>query len=92
MKDFLTAIEEQTAEDNKFKYMCMSRMKMDCKYWIQQEEKGWSHESLNKHLMKGNPTDQIKEMKRLYELVPQKPEWLTMEQIEEFEEKMIKGA
>ena len=91
-KDFLSAVEEQTEEENRFNYMMLGRMQSDCKYWIHCSEKGWSPESIAKHMSKESPEAHIKEMKRLYELVPQKPEWLTMEEIEEFEEKMLKGA
>jgi hypothetical protein len=32
--------------------------------------------------------EQIKKMKELWNILPQKPEWLSMEDIEEYEKKM----
>ena len=46
----------------------------------------------DKHLWAGSPQAQIKEMRKIYDQLPEKPEWLTSEQIDKYEEKMLKVA
>jgi len=70
--------------DEKFKYQMLGRLQSDCEYFL-----GNGHRC-DKHLWAGNPADQIKEMKKIYNEVSEKPEWLTLEQIEDFEKKMVK--
>jgi len=65
-------------------YSMLSRLQMDCDYYL------GNGGGCEKHLWAGNAIDQIKEMYRLYELVPIKPVWLTLEEIQAYEEKMIK--
>lgn len=69
--------------NHRYNYMILDRLKMDCEYFL-----GHGNRS-HKRLWALNPTDQIKEMKRLYELVPVKPKWLTKEQIEKYEKEMV---
>ena len=61
--------------DDRFRYMLLDRMRADCDY----------------HLWAGNVTDQIGYMKALWESFPVdgKPEWLTMEQILNYEQEML---
>lgn len=66
-----------------FEYMMLSRLKMDCKYYLGNGNR------YNGHLWADTPSEHIGEMKRLYNILPVKPEWLTMEQIEEFEKEMV---
>ena len=77
----MATLEEQKAFE--FEYMMLSRLQSDCEYFL-----NWGQRR-EKHLWAGNCKDQITEMKRLYELLPEKPEWLTLEQIEEYETKMV---
>lgn len=67
--------------DEKFRYMMLDRMRQDCNYYLEHP-----HE---KHLWAGNVEDQIETMKQLYNSLPEKPEWLTMEEIEHLEEQML---
>lgn len=67
---------------NKFKYMMLSRLQMDCEYYL-----GMGGRS-DKCLWAGNVTDHIAEMKRIYGELPTKPEWLTDQDIAEYERKM----
>lgn len=69
----------------KFEYQLLSRLQMDCNYYL-----GNGNRYAN-HLWAGNEKDQIKKMKELYDIFPedQKPEWLTMGQIEEYEKQML---
>lgn len=69
--------------DNKGRYMLLDRMQQDCVYFI--------HHPKRKHLWSGNIEDQIKNMKRLYDILPEKPEWITMADIFKYEEDMKKA-
>ena len=68
---------------SRFNYMMLSRLQMDCDYYL---GNGQRHE---KHLWAGNPIDQIKEMKDIYNKLDEKPEWLTLEQINDYEKQML---
>lgn len=68
----------------KFNYMMLSRLKMDCEYFLRDgdrsEDRLWSH----------SVKDQIANMRTLWEgfKPSMKPEWLTAEDIDRFEEEM----
>lgn len=62
--------------DEKFPYMMLSRLIMDCKYY-----KGHPQ---HKHLWAGSPQDQEAAMREAYDLCPIQPEWCTKEQLEEY--------
>lgn len=70
--------------DNKFNYMMLSRLQMDCDYYL-----GFGNRN-EKVLWAGNVDDHIDEMKRIWNNLPkkEKPEWLSMEDILEYEKKM----
>ena len=55
---------------------------MDCEYFL-----GAGQHS-EKHLWAGNRHAQIAKMRELYEMIPDKPEWLTPEMINSYEERM----
>ena len=65
-----------------FEYQLLSRLKSDCQYFL---GNGNRHE---KYLWGLTVADHIAKMKELYQLLPVKPEWLTLEEIHSFEEKM----
>lgn len=75
---------EYTHKDSKFKYMLLDRLKQDCEYFL------GNGNGAEKHLWAGNIDDQIKLMKDLYNSFSdsQKPEWISMEDIEKYEEEM----
>jgi hypothetical protein len=77
--------EPQPTKEEKFNYQMLARLKMDCDYYL-----GNGNRYAN-HLWAGNEQEQIKEMKKLYNIFPddKKPEWLTYEQILKYEESMI---
>lgn len=62
--------------------MLLSRLVSDCKYFL-----GCGNRSENS-LWAGSVVEQIAEMKKLWNSVAEKPEWLTMEQIQEYEAQM----
>jgi len=69
-------------EKTEFKYMMLNRLQMDCKYFL-----GWGNGNPN-NLWALNVKDQIQEMKKRWNELDEKPVWLTMEQIEQFERDM----
>ena len=70
--------------DKKFNYMLLSRLQMDCKYFL---GNGSGH---TKHLWAGDVDEQICKMKELWNSFDkeEKPEWLSMEEILDYENKM----
>jgi hypothetical protein len=69
--------------DYKFEYMLLSRLESDCKYFLGNGNR------YEKDLWAGSVEKQIEKMKELWNLLPEKPEWLTLEQIEEYEKQMM---
>lgn len=69
--------------DNSFDYALLDRCLSDCKYFLGNGGR------CERFLWGGNVKNHIKKMKELYNKVTVKPEWLTMEQINEFEKAML---
>jgi hypothetical protein len=69
--------------DYKFEYMLLSRLESDCKYFLGNGNR------YEKDLWAGSVEKQIEKMKELWNLLPEKPEWLTLERIEEYEKQMM---
>lgn len=72
--------DDVLSRDSTFRYMLLSRMIMDCRYFIE-----YPH---NKHLWAETPEDQIQLMKELYNSFEEKPEWTSLEEIEELAKSM----
>ena len=70
-------------EAESFNYMLLGRLVSDCKYYLGNGNR------CTKHLWAGDEKKQIEEMKRIYNSFAKKPEWLTWEQILEYEKQMI---
>lgn len=72
-------------DSNKFKYMLLDRLRSDCDYYL-----GYGNRN-KKQLWAGNEQGQIDEMKKIYNNFTEdkKPEWLTYEQILEYEKAMV---
>lgn len=81
-KEIKRIIETKEPADS-FKYQMLDRLRFDCDYFL-------SGHRLENHLWSGNVADHIADMKALWNSFPEseKPEWLTMEQIEEYEKQM----
>lgn len=73
---------EFTPGDTKFNYMLLSRLQMDCDYFLGNGNR------YEKNLWAGNVDDHIEMMKKIWNGFEEKPEWLSMEQIEDYERKM----
>ena len=71
-------------DEHTYLYMLLARLKMDCEYWLNYGNKS------NKHLWAGTPEKQIAKIKELYQQVPVKPEWLSIEKIHEYEQQMTR--
>ncbi len=76
-------IEWLLSLNNAGKYQFLDRMRSDCIYYL-------SGHRCNNHLWGGNVADHITYMKALWNSFTdeEKPDWLTMEQIEAFEKEM----
>jgi hypothetical protein len=73
-----------TADNNsKFEYQLLGRLQMDCEYYLGHGNRA------TKHLWAGNELEQIEKMKELYAGLPEKPEWITLEKISEYEAAMV---
>lgn len=68
--------------DNKFNYMLLDRLRCDCEYYL-----GYGSRDANS-LWAHDEQKQIDKMRKLYDLLPIKPEWLTREQIDAFAAQM----
>lgn len=68
----------------RFNYMMLARMRSDCDYYL-----GYGNRSVSR-LCGGSIEEHITEMKNLYNSFPegQKPEWLTYEEILDYEKQM----
>lgn len=78
--------EDEPTQEEKFNYMMLDRLKMDCNYYLGNGNRN------KKRLWAGNEEDQINEMKKIYNSFEdnKKPEWLTWDDILNFENEMIK--
>ena len=76
----------ETTNNKQFDYMMLSRLQQDCNYYLGNGNRN------EKHLWALNVEDHIKEMKKIYNgfSSDKKPEWLTYDEILEYEEKMKK--
>ena len=63
-------------------YRLLGRLKADCDYFLGAGGRA------EKHLWAGNVREQIAKMRELYDALPEKPEWLTMEDIDRYAQRM----
>ena len=78
-KELSMSVEKPFESD----YMLLGRLASDCEYYL-----GWGGgavEALYYH----DERMHIEEMKKLYEKLPVKPEWLTLEQLKEYEKLLL---
>ena len=73
---------------DEFHYMLLDRMRSDCDYYLNVELPNNCPKEYNHLWAHHDPEAQITYMRYLWEIVPEKPEWLTMEQINEYAHKM----
>ena len=72
------------SEDNQtFRYMMLSRLQCDCDYFL-------GCGNFSKRFLRSESIEvHINEMKNIWNLLPIKPEWLTLEKIVEYESMML---
>ena len=63
-------------------YFLLSRLKADCEYFLGAGGRA------EKHLWAGNVREQIAKMRELYAALPEKPEWLTQEDIDRYAQRI----
>ena len=63
-------------------YQLLSRLKADCDYFL------GAGGRVEKHLWAGSVRAQIAKMREIYDVLPEKPEWLTKEAIDDYDEQM----
>jgi len=66
-----------------FDYQLLARLQLDCDYYLGHGARA------KKHLWAGDEAAQIQKMRELYEALPEKPEWLTLDEISRYEAAMV---
>ena len=74
----ISTTPEQDSDD----YRLLSRLKADCDYFLGAGGRA------EKHLWAGNVREQIAKMRELYAALPDEPEWLTIEDIDRYAQRM----
>lgn len=84
MKKYLKTFEDfNTTNDNSFDYRMLSRLQSDCEYFL-----NWGKGGV-RNLYYNSVEEHIDEMKKLWNKLPIKPEWLSYEDIEDYEKRML---
>lgn len=88
--DFVRSLlaEQSIDKTQPFEDECrlLSRLKSDCEYFLGTGARA------EKHLWAGSVDEQIDKMRELYDLLPEKPEWLSKQDIDNYERQMIESA
>lgn len=79
--------EDILGKGDEFRYQLLDRLKSDCDYYLGNGNRN------DKHLWAGNVKDQIQTMKDLYNSFSddKKPEWISLEDIDNYEKEMSDG-
>ena len=86
--DDLISVSEEELESigvSQDDYRLLSRLKADCDYYLGAGGRA------EKHLWAGSVEAQITKMRELYDALPEKPEWLTEQDIDNYESQMTGG-
>lgn len=75
-------VQQEKENPFRFEYMLLYRLQSDCNYYL-----GYG-ERTQKHLWAQDEFEQIKKMAELYNLVPEKPEWLPIEKLEYYSKEL----
>jgi hypothetical protein len=82
LSESIAQIEETGSDDQGFLYRMLGRLQSDCEYFL-----GAGNGS-ERQLWAGNVNDQIEEMKKIFNQLEVKPEWITLAYIENYEKAM----
>ena len=74
--------KEENNTDLEYRYMLLDRLRSDCEYFLGNGNRN------EKHLWAGSVDAQINEMKKIWNSLKEKPEWITMDDINNYEKKM----
>lgn len=74
--------DEKSLPENDPNYRLLDRLRVDCEYFLGAGNRA------EKYLWAGSVYEQIVKMRELYDALPQKPEWLTKEMIEDYADRM----
>ncbi|MBQ9720771.1 MAG: hypothetical protein IJV64_08765, partial [Oscillospiraceae bacterium] len=74
--------EVQEAEHNSDAYRLLSRLRSDCEYYLGAGQRS------EKHLWAGSVAAQISKMRELFAQLAEKPEWITAQDIDDYERRM----
>lgn len=67
-----------------FNYQLLSRLQQDCEYYLNAGARN------KRHLWALDEAEQIQKMRELYAVLPKKPEWITLADIEQYEAAMLR--
>lgn len=90
-----TAVEEPTpapglGEPSAYDYQLLDRLKSDCDYYLGAcVDFGMDMTAAQKNLWAGSIEAQVSKMRELYDKLPEKPDWLTMQDIDRYEHNML---
>lgn len=70
-------------EQDSFNYQLLARLKQDCEFYL-----GDGNRS-KRRLWAGDEAEQIQKMKELFAGLPEKPEWISLDDIARYEAAMI---
>ena len=76
------AEDEKSLPENDPNYRLLDRLRVDCEYFLGAGNRA------EKRLWAGSVYEQVVKMRELYDALPQKPEWLTKEMIEDYADRM----
>ena len=77
-------------EPSTYDYQLLDRLKSDCDYYLGAcVDFGMDMTAAQKNLWAGNIEAQVSKMRELYDKLPEKPDWLTMQDIDRYEHDML---
>ena len=76
----------ESMEPYQHNYRLLSRLRMDCEYYL-----GYGNRA-DKNLWAGNVPDQIAKMRELYQTLPEKPDWISLDDIDRYEREMSRNT
>lgn len=77
-------------EPSTYDYQLLERLKSDCDYYLGAcVDFGMDMTAAQKNLWAGNIEAQVSKMRELYDKLPEKPDWLTMQDIDRYEHDML---
>ena len=75
-------VQQAKEQDYSDDYRLLDLLRSDCEYFLGEGQRD------EDNLWAGNVSDQIQKMLELYDTLPQKPDWFTREQIEDYADRM----